>query len=288
SLFAALTLGRLAELCRMRGEPGDEYDALAEALRSAVEAHGYDGEHYIRGYLDNGKPFGKTGDEVCEIDVLPQAFAAFAGLDRSRVLSSLGCVYDRLYDEKNRLVKLFDPPFDGQSGIGYITSYPPGVRENGGQYTHGAIWGAASFFAAGMAHKGYELLKAADPVRRCGDADAFLRYGREPYALCGDIYTANGLAGRGGWSWYTGAAGWYFRTVLEYLLGYREHDGGFEISPSYCSEFSRFSLTVRRHGTVFRINAENVKKQTAFDGVPAKNTFFRFDGGDHTLDIGAN
>ena len=195
-------------------------------------------------------------------------------------------VYQNLFDGKNGIIKLFSPPFDGQDNVGYITSYPPGVRENGGQYTHGALWGTAALFKTGTAHKGYEMLKAINPANHCTDRGSFIKYGREPYALCGDVYTADGLYGRGGWSWYTGAAGWYFNVVLEYLLGYEEHDGGFTIRPSFCSEFSRFTLVIDRRNTRYTVTAENAERQTLLDGILTDKTFFSFDGKDHTLDIG--
>ena len=288
TLFAADVLKKLAYLCELYGVNGEIYRDKSASLLCAVEEHGYYKDHYIRGYLDDGMPFGKSGDKACEIDILPQAFAALEGLDKERVKSSLDLVYQRLFDSKNGLIKLFSPPFDGQDGIGYISSYPPGVRENGGQYTHGALWGIAAFFKAGMAHKGYEMLKAINPANHLSDKDSFIKYGREPYALCGDVYTTDGLYGRGGWSWYTGASGWYFTVALEYLLGYDEHDGGFSICPSFCSEFSRFTLTVNRHNTRYTVTAENTEKQTMLDGIPTDKTFFVFDGGDHTLEIGKN
>ena len=287
TMFASLTLTRLAYLCSLKGLDGEKYNEQAQKLKEAVEAHGYDGKQYIRGYLDYGSPFGKTGDKVCETDVLPQAFSAFCGLDAERVNSALDVVYNRLFDKQNGILKLFSPPFDCEKNIGYITAYPMGIRENGGQYTHGAVWAAAAFFCAGQGHRGYEILSALNPASRVRDVNAAKKYGREPYALCGDVYTARGLYGRGGWSWYTGSAGWYFTTVLEYLLGYNEHDGGFEISPCFCSDFPRFSLTVKRHDTEYVITAQSSRTQTLLDGLPTKSTFFVFDGKKHTLDTGA-
>lgn len=286
SIFASDVLKKLSYLCDISGIQSEKYKKQADGLLSAVEKYGYDDGHYIRGYLDSGAPFGKSGDDACEIDILPQAFAAFAELDKERVKSSLDTVYQKLYDGENGILKLFTPPFDGQDGIGYIASYPPGVRENGGQYTHGALWGIAAFFKAGMAHKGYEMLKAINPANHCKDKASFIKYGREPYALCGDVYTADGVYGRGGWSWYSGSASWYFLTVLEYLLGYSEHDGGFSLSPSFCSEFSRFTLVINRHNTKYTVTAENTEKQTLLDGIPTDKTFFPFDGKSHIIESG--
>lgn len=281
TLFAADVLRRTAELS------GDgRYAARARELIKAVEEHGWDGSHYIRGYLDGGEPFGKSGDPACDTDILPQAFAAMLGLDEARTASALDDMYNRLYDQKRGIFRLFAPPYDGQHGIGYISSYPPGIRENGAQYTHAAVWGAMGFFAAGMRHRGFEILKALCPQRHGRSAGSFASYGREPYVLCGDVYYADGLEGHGGWSWYTGSAGWFFRAVLGSLLGYREHDGGFEIAPAFCADFRRFTLTVNRRGTEYTVNAEDADRMTLLDGSPCDRTFFLFDGGKHTLDIG--
>ena len=284
SFFACAALIRLAALCRLKNDGSyGKYEKLAAELIAAAEAHGFDGGHYIRGYLDSGKPFGKTGDQACEIDILPQAAAAFMSEDRQRVKSALDAAYAKLFDAENGIFRLFYPPFDGQPDIGYITSYPPGIRENGGQYTHGAIWGAMGYLHAGQTERGYAILSALDPLKRTSG-----KYGVENYVFSGDIYTADGVYGRGGWSWYTGSAAWYFCAVLEHLLGYREHGGGFEIKPQFCCDFPRFTLLIDRHGTKYTVRAENSKKQTALDGTATDQTFFPCDQGVHTLDLGVN
>ncbi|MBQ1846451.1 MAG: hypothetical protein II135_00460 [Clostridia bacterium] len=285
SFFAASALVTLASLCRLKEDASYlRYEKLAASLLAAAEKHGFDGDHYIRGYLDNGEPFGRSGDPVCEIDILPQAAAAFLSEDGERVKRSLDSAYEMLFDHENGIFRLFYPPFDLEPGIGYIASYPPGIRENGGQYTHGAIWGAMGYLHAGQTGRGFEILRAVNPLNRIGDT----RYGVENYVFSADIYTAEGVYGRGGWSWYTGSASWYFCAVLEHLLGYREYGGGFEIKPRFCSDLPRFTLIIRRHGTEYTVKAENVKKQTSLDGLPTDLSYFPFDHGCHTLDLGIN
>ena len=284
SFFAASALTRLSSLCLFKNDPDHEkYGKIAAELIAAAEKYGFDGDHYIRGYLDNGVPFGKTGDGACEIDILPQSAAAFMSEDKERVKRALDSAYGTLFDAESGIFRLFYPPFDGQADIGYITAYPPGIRENGGQYTHGAIWGAMGYLHADQTERGYEILRAVNPMNKTD-----VKYGAENYVFCGDVYTAEGVYGRGGWSWYTGSAAWYFCAVLEHLLGYREAGGGFYISPSFCSDFSRFTLTIRRHGTQYTVRAENVKKQNLLDGAATSDTFFPFDRGVHTLDLGIN
>ena len=223
----------LAELCRREGENGEEYDRASAALLRAAEG-AYRGTWYLRGFCDDGTPLGAAagdrpeGERECEIDSLSQSFAAFAGADRSRVKQALQSAYTRLYDEKSRLIKLFDPPFDrGSAAVGYIRSYAPGFRENGGQYTHAAVWLAMALLRTGQRERGAELLSALAP----GDREAG-RYAAEPYVMAADVSAAQGLSGRAGWTWYTGSAGWYFRAVTESLLGLKTRDGRLFVEPN--------------------------------------------------------
>ncbi len=283
TFFAASVLMTLASMCRIKNDNAYiYYENLAAALIGAAEKHGFDGDHYIRGYLDSGEPFGRTGDGACEIDILPQSAAAMTSANEERVKTALDTAYETLFDRENGIFRLFYPPFDMQKDIGYIASYPPGIRENGGQYTHGAIWGAIGYLQAGQNERGYEILRAVNPLNKIGDG----RYGVENYVFSGDVYTADGVYGRGGWSWYTGSAAWYFCAVLEHLLGYKEYGGGFEIRPKFCADFPRFTLVIKRHGTQYTVRAENRKKQTTLDGFATDKTYFPFDRGVHTLDLG--
>ncbi len=240
TLFGSLVLRRLAELCEKQGEAGGEkYRKAADALLRAAE-NSFDGEWYPRGWYDDGKPFGTQESSAsgagngpaeppeCEIDSVSQSFARFAGADRSRVRQALNSAYTRLFDEKNRLVRLFDPPFDnGTARIGYIRSYAPGFRENGGQYTHAAVWLAMALLESGQTQRGAAILSALSP-----DGREERRYAAEPYVIAGDVTSAQGLAGRAGWSWYTGSAGWYFRAVTETLLGLKIRDGRLFVEPA--------------------------------------------------------
>ena len=214
TFFGSMTLRRMAELCEKIGRTEEERELSLYADRLLRAGEGaWTGRWYLRGYYDDGRPLGAPGDGECEIDSIAQSFAVFAGADRMRCREAVLRAYDRLFDPTTRTVKLFDPPFDrGDTEPGYIKTYAPGYRENGGQYTHAAIWLAMALIKVGERERGRRLLSAISPWGRDP-----VTYALEPYVLAGDVCSAPGHEGRGGWSWYTGSAGWYFRAVTECL-----------------------------------------------------------------------
>ncbi len=229
TMFGTMVLRDFAAICRREGEAAaaERFESHAAALRSAAE-RANQGGWYLRGYYDDGTPLGAPGDGECEIDSISQSFAVLSGCDPERARGAVNAAYERLFDREHHLVRLFDPPFDRGPGYpGYIKAYAPGFRENGGQYTHGAVWLAIALLRAGERERGAELLAALSPWGRESS-----RYGAEPYVLSADVYSAPGHEGRGGWSWYTGSAGWYFRAVTEELLGLRIRDGVLYVEPN--------------------------------------------------------
>ncbi len=190
-------------------------------LREALEKNAYFGEWYARAFCDDGTLLGSEGSRECEIDILSQSFAVFSGLDGERTEKALRLAYDKLFDREARILRLFTPPFsDGDTRVGYIRGYVAGTRENGGQYTHGALWGALAFLTVGMADEGISVLDGSNPAYRASEPKLAKRFKTEPYAVCADIYSGE-HSGRGGWSWYTGAASWFYRIAVENLLGLR-------------------------------------------------------------------
>ena len=191
-----------------------------------------------------------------------------------------------LFDRKNSLLKLLDPPFDQDAqSPGYIKGYVPGIRENGGQYTHAAVWGALGFFLCGNYTKGTEVLLAINPAERYQNPKIAEAYRIEPYVFAGDVYTNPQHMGRGGWSFYTGSASWYRKTVLEILCGYTEENDGFYMNPRLSSKFSSFRFRVEKKNTVYRISVSLADRSAlSLDGKPmgdGKKYFFRFDGAEH-------
>lgn len=228
--FLVHVLERFAPLAEERGQSENavRYLETAERYRAAA-TDAWDGEWFLRGYYDNGIPLGSRKSSECQIDSIAQSWAVLAGCgDEARVLRALRSALEHLWDKDRRLVKLFTPPFSSREAAdpGYIADYVPGVRENGGQYTHAAVWLAIACLRAGLAEEGWELLRALLPSGR--DTEV---YRGEPYVLSADVYTAAGHVGRGGWSWYTGAAGWYYRGAVEELLGLRMRKGRLYVEP---------------------------------------------------------
>ncbi len=225
SVFSTLLFIIVAEkfipIAESRGdtETANHYRETVKSLRRAVEENAFFGDRYARAFCDDGKILGIEGCKECEIDILSQAFAALAGLNRERTKIALQTAFSKLFDSKNKIFKLFSPPFvNGKARVGYIRGYVAGIRENGGQYTHGALWGALGFLAVGMTEEALTVFECANPATRCADKELAHRYKTEPYAIAADIYSGD-HSGRGGWSWYTGAASWFYRIMLEHILG---------------------------------------------------------------------
>ena len=223
--FYIIVLERFAIVSEKIGDKvyADSLREYATALRESVETAGRDKEWYLRGYFDDGSPLGSHRCDACRIDSIAQSFAEFAGLGRDGfVRTALESAYLELCDLKRGVIKLFTPAFpdDAEPDPGYVRCYPDGLRENGGQYTHGAVWLGMACLKAGMVEQGCGILSALSPIRHSADG-GYERYKTEPYYLCGDVYANKNCLGRGGWSIYTGSAAWYYRALTEGLLGIR-------------------------------------------------------------------
>ncbi len=241
--FAALVFDRLGSVL---GE--EELRNKAASLGRAAEGSWSEGQ-YLRGYYADGRPLGERWNRECSLDSLAQSFAVLSGFgDPEHARTAVLRAADRLLDREHGLVKLFTPPFDGLSDPGYIRSYLPGVRENGGQYTHGAIWLAAACLRCGETERGWSLLETLLPSGRREEI-----YQTEPFVLAADVYSHPDMAGRGGWTWYTGASGWFLRTAVEELLGVRTRNGKPEVRPCLPPGWRDYELTLRAGGADHRI-----------------------------------
>ncbi len=283
--FMRMILSDFTVICKNYGdlEGAKKYSEIASELYDTLEKEAFDGDRYIRGFYDSGKKLGARGDRECEIDFLPQAFAAISGGDPSRAKKAILLACEKLWDRENSVVKLFTPPFSGiGDDPGYIIRYCDGFRENGGQYTHAATWAVWGLLSVGEHEKAYEMLSDINPIARSLEISSALRYKTEPYALCGDVYSNVQHLGRGGWSLYTGSASWFVRIVINELLGYREHSGeSFTVSPHLCEKFDRFDLKISRGGCSYeisaRLNADLKKVEIYCNGRktdPEKENFF--------------
>ncbi len=227
----------------------------ARLLQQNIELQAWDGAWYRRAYFDNGEPLGSAGNSECQIDSLPQSWAVLSGagqLARSR--QAMHSVDERLVRRKAGLVQLFDPPFDRTSeNPGYIQGYIPGVRENGGQYTHGAIWTAMAFALLGDSDRAWEIFDLLNPVRHGATAARITTYKVEPYVVAADVYAMAPHTGRGGWTWYTGSAGWMYRLVVETLLGVHLEGNFLRLIPRMPSRWQTYQIHYRYRQTVYHI-----------------------------------
>jgi cyclic beta-1,2-glucan synthetase len=289
-------LGDFAALCEGRGDGAraDRYRGQARRLGAALEL-AWDGEWYRRGYYDDGTPLGSAQSDECKIDSIAQSWAVLSGAVPLRFGDrAMDAVRAQLVRRGIRVVLLLSPAFDATAqDPGYIRGYPPGVRENGGQYTHAAVWAVMAVAKLGSGDEAMELFHMLNPINHSrAPADAE-RYRTEPYALAGDVYSHPAHPGRGGWTWYTGAAGWLYRTGLESLLGLRREGASFAIDPCIPSTWPEYAISWRLGSTRYEITVTNPEHRCSgvraaeLDGrsVPAKAIPLVDDGGTHVVRV---
>jgi cellobiose phosphorylase len=227
----------------------------AKQLKQKIEDHAWDGEWYRRAYFDNGEPLGSHLNPECQIDSLPQSWSVISGAgDPSRSRQAMESVDRRLVRRDAGLIQLFDPPFD-KSALepGYIKAYIPGVRENGGQYTHGAIWTAMAFAIMGEHERAWELFTLLNPVHHGDSPGKIAIYKVEPYVVAADVYAVAPHTGRGGWTWYTGSASWMYRLLVETLLGANLEGDQLRLEPRMPESWTTYKIHYRYRQTVYHI-----------------------------------
>ncbi|HEV8053106.1 MAG TPA: protein ndvB, partial [Parachlamydiaceae bacterium] len=230
----------------------------ANNLLNSIEDNAWDGAWYLRAFFDDGTPVGSHNSSEDKIDSLPQSWAVINGQDNERVKSAMESVNQYLVDEVNKLVLLFTPAFDkANENPGYIKGYPPGVRENGGQYTHAAVWVAMAFAKRGEGDKAMQLLSMINPINRTKTLEEVNHYRVEPYVLAADIYNLPGREGMGGWTWYTGSASLMYRTILEDVIGFRLQGDMLLIDPCIPTAWDQFTLTYWHGEACYEIHVEN-------------------------------
>ncbi len=286
AMFLVHVLKSFTPLCEARGEKraAAELNSWAGRLRRAVDAVAWDGDRYLRAFYDNGEPMGGRGCDECSIDALPQAFAVFSCMpDKKRVAAALESARRELVDSKLHIVRLFREPFrHSAQEPGYVKAYPRGIRENGGQYTHGAIWLALALLRTGQTDEGWELLKMLNPADRVRRPELAERYKLEPYYMPADIYASPTAPGHGGWSIYTGAAAWYFRVVCEELLGLQLAGEVLRVAPRLPSAWDSAFVEATLRETVLRISYRRAEAPSLLvDGAPAEAV--PLDGGAHEV-----
>jgi cyclic beta-1,2-glucan synthetase len=258
AFFLYDVLQQFDKLARLQGDDGFAERCTAEAakLRQNVRRHGWDGAWYRRAYFDDGTPLGSATNSECQIDSISQSWSVLSGGgDPERSQMGMAALDQRLVRREHRLVQLLDPPFDKASpSPGYIRGYVPGVRENGGQYTHAAIWTTMAFAQLGDRERTWELLQMINPINHANSPESIATYKVEPYVVAADVYAVAPHIGRGGWTWYTGSAGWMYRLILESLLGVRLEVDRLYFTPCLPPNWNGFALDYRYRQTPHRIS----------------------------------
>ncbi|SDI34307.1 Cellobiose phosphorylase [Pseudomonas flavescens] len=274
--FLHEVLQRFAETARLQDDAdfAQRCEEQAAALRPSLEEHGWDGAWYRRAYFDDGTPLGSADNDECRIDSIAQSWAVLSGAaEDGRRRTAMDSLERHLMRREARLVQLLDPPFDKTPlDPGYIKSYVPGVRENGGQYTHAAVWAGMAFAALGDGARAWELLRMINPVEH--GIRGIDVYKAEPYVVAADVYAVAPHVGRGGWSWYTGAAGWMYRLIVESLLGLQRQGNRLRIQPVLPAEWPGFTLHYRYAGSHYRIEvrqSDDGTRSLSLDGMPLED-----------------
>jgi cyclic beta-1,2-glucan synthetase len=233
--------------------------AHAAALAASLEREAWDGDWYRRAFFDDGEPLGSAASEECRIDSIAQSWAVISGAaSRDRASRAMSAVERELIRRDEGLALLFAPPFDKSApDPGYIKGYPPGIRENGGQYTHAALWSVMAFAALGEGDKAAELFSMLNPINHARTRSDVHRYKVEPYVVAADVYASAPHIGRGGWTWYTGSAGWMQRAGVESILGLTIRGAFLHLDPCIPRSWAKYELTVRRASARYEITVDN-------------------------------
>jgi cellobiose phosphorylase len=257
AFFLLAVLKRFVPVALLRNDAtfAARCEAEAATLATNVDAHAWDGAWYLRAFFDDGTPLGSARSEECQIDSIAQSWSVLAGATApERARQAMDAVHDRLVRQGPRLIQLLDPPFNVSApSPGYIQGYVPGVRENGGQYTHGAVWTALAFAQLGDADRAWEAFALLDPVSHGDSAAAIARYKVEPYVTAGDVYSSLPHAGRGGWTWYTGSAGWLHQLLVDSLLGLERRGARLRLRPLLPRGWPGFTILYRFGSATYEI-----------------------------------
>ena len=300
--FLLSVIDAFAPFAASRGEAAREsaWRDRAVTLRAALETAGWDGGWYRRAYYDDGATLGSAADAECRIDSIAQSWAVISGAaDPSRAARAMLAVDAHLVERGNGLIRLFAPPFDPSKRTGeghdpgYIQDYPPGVRENGGQYTHAAIWSVIAFAELGDGDRAGELFALINPIHHASTRAGVHRYKVEPYVIAADVYAEPPHIGRGGWTWYTGSAAWMYRAAIEWILGCRLRGDRLLLDPAIPRAWRSFSIELRYRTATYRVEVENphsVMKgvvRRELDGEPVEEAEIPLvdDGGTHAVRV---
>jgi cyclic beta-1,2-glucan synthetase len=287
-------LNRFIELAKIKGDTSfvEKCETTVQSLQKSIAEHAWDGNWYLRAYFDDGSPLGSAKNTECKIDSLPQSWSILSGAGSQELAhTAMDSAYQYLVKKQDGIIQLFDPPFDkSHLNPGYIKGYVPGVRENGGQYTHAAIWFTMAFAKMGEKQRTWELIKMLNPINHAIEQGDMQVYKVEPYVMAADVYAVDQLKGRGGWTWYTGSAGWMYQLILESFVGLKKEGETLRFVPAVPEEWNSFSISYRYIDTVYDISLtrqESIQQEIVLDGAVQKDSVIQLvnDGQKHTIEL---
>ena len=242
----------------------EEYVTFNEKLKKSLNKEAWDGKYYLRAFFDNGDKLGSSENSECKIDLISQSFSILSDVVPADKLEQvIESVENELVDNDNRIVKLLTPPFEKSlNNPGYIMNYPKGIRENGGQYTHSVSWYIMALIKAGYHDKAYDYYQMINPINRSLSLELVNSYKVEPYVIAADIYSAEKFPGRGGWTWYTGSAGWFYRVGITEILGLKKHGNLLSVSPAIPGNWKKYQVKYRYIDTTYEIEIIKGKNET--------------------------
>jgi cellobiose phosphorylase len=287
-------LMQFSNIARLKNDEAfaDECVQAATRLNDNIEKNAWDGEWYRRAWFDDGTPLGSSKNEECQIDSISQSWSVLSNRNNvARSQTAMDAAYKHLVRKDISIIQLLDPPFDKSNlNPGYIKGYVPGVRENGGQYTHAAIWLVMAFTALKNTSRTWELFNMINPIHHGNSPQKIATYKVEPYVVAADVYSVRQHSGRGGWTWYTGSAGWMYRLIIESILGMKIEGNKLSFAPLLPAEWNSFVVDYKYQSTMYHIKifeSENEDTKIVFDGKEQSCTHISLmdDGAEHWVEV---
>lgn len=259
--FLYTVLNRFLPFIESRGdqEKVNKYNEILKKLKETLNTECWDGRWFRRAYMDDGNILGSIENEECRIDSIAQSWSVISGAGtEEKKQISMESLENHLIDKENGIIRLLDPPFvNGKLNPGYIKAYLPGVRENGGQYTHSSVWVVIAEAILGQGDKAGEFYRMINPIEHARTKEAAKKYKVEPYVIAADIYGAGNLTGRGGWTWYTGSASWFYKAGIEFVLGIKIKNNTLSLEPCIPKDWKEFSARYKFGRSIYNINVKN-------------------------------
>ncbi|MBQ9314695.1 MAG: hypothetical protein IJ220_06890 [Clostridia bacterium] len=278
--FVYTVLDGFKKICEIKkdDEKKEEYEKILITLKNSLNEYGWDGKWYRRAYFETGEPVGSAQNDECKIDGISQSWAVISGAgDIEKCAQGMDSLDSYLVDKENMIIKLLTPPFDKiKLNPGYIKEYIPGVRENGGQYTHGAIWSVIANAILKDGNRAGEYFRILNPIEHARTKENALRYKVEPYVMAADVYASPRMIGRGGWTWYTGSSSWFYIAGLEYILGIKKRANALIINPCIPHDWEEMKIEYLYQETKYRIVVKNPnQKSTGITSISFDNDFIQ-------------